>query len=118
MDVGQMQYQHWTDCDEHYVDAMCQSDYQDFVNALGKGKGLAKGKGKQSGKSLGKGSSSVQCYSCGDFGHIAANCLSKPKGKGKSGPTCWHCGVFGHLLGVPSLPSGPLIIWASEGCER
>ena len=75
------------------------------LGALGKGKAKGKGKGK------GKG----PCYSCGEFGHLAAECPSahvnsgmnpKAKGTGKPVPVCWQCGVPGHMYWNCPLDSG------------
>ena len=91
MDVSQL-YNIWEEL-PHWGQE--QWDYECDVNALGKGKGLkgAKGKGE------GQGKANIQCYSCGQFGHVAAWCPkgnSKGQGKNPGGPTCWQCGTVGH----------------------
>ena len=72
----------------------CDYYYDAYLDALGKGKGWQKGKGSY-GKAQGKGKSGVQCYNCGETGHMAYEC-PKGKGKGKGAPTCWNCGQEGH----------------------
>ena len=81
--------------------------WEEYINAIAKGKG--KGKGFQG-----------SCYNCGEFGHSIRNCPNestqtsnkggkdqskgskgskggeKGKGKGYQG-TCWTCGVVGHF---------------------
>ena len=104
MDVSQLQQdQNREQWDQWGQNA---SEYNAYINALGKGKGISKGKGK--GKASGKSSANLQCYKCGEFGHFAANCPSRSaKGQGKS-PTCWHCGVPGHTYwACPNLTYGP-----------
>ena len=81
----------------------------DSIDALGKGKGALKGKGGK-----GKGKPSLQCYACGQFGHIAMYCPNaKAKGKGgKAPPTCWSCGEVGHTQSTcPYLASAPAKGW-------
>ena len=91
MDVGHVDdqsHQH-----DHEEEGSCSNDHWG-VDAVGKGKGKGKG---------GKGKSNVQCWICGQYGHVQSEC---PKGKGK-GKTCWHCGKPGHLArDCPSNPKG------------
>ena len=101
MDIGQMQssncqhyhdqqFQYWPTADSNQF----AYNHEAHLDALGKGKGGAKGKGKY-GKAQGKGFSSVQCYVCGETGHMSYDC-PKSKGKGKSNAGCWNCGQVGH----------------------
>ena len=91
MDVSQLH----GNADSSPLDEEEYWDYDYELNALGKGKGLkgSKGKGK------GQGKANIQCYSCGQFGHVAAWCPkgnAKGKGKPMNNPTCWQCGSQGH----------------------
>ena len=104
MDVSQLDQSVWWNESESYYQH--EPEYM-HLDALGKGK--AKGKGKSKGKGKGP------CYSCGEFGHLAAECPSahvnsgmnpKSKGKGKPVPVCWQCGVPGHMYWNCPLNSG------------
>ena len=96
MDVGQLHGHDWEG------DVWMERTWSDvgsidpsWIAALGKGKGMSKGKGKSKSPL-----SHVQCFSCGQFGHVANSCPSaKSKGKGKPStiPTCWTCGNRGHV---------------------
>ena len=85
------------------LDKVMLKQAEDVYDSAGKNDSFAKQFGKGS-----KGKSDVQCYKCGDIGHIAANCwgdaasqdLGKNKGKkggGKGkGMQCYNCKGFGH----------------------
>ena len=83
------------------LDKVMLKQAEDVYDSAGKNDSFAKQFGKGS-----KGKSDVQCYKCGDIGHIAANCWgdagsqdlgqnkgNKGGGKGK-GMQCYNCKGF------------------------
>ena len=81
------------------------------------GKGVAKGKG---GKGKGGKGAARRCFTCGETGHIAAQCKGgndgkgKAKGKGKAATdqrSCWNCGGKGHVAArCPSWQNRPVYL--------
>ena len=112
MDIGEAQVPSSSTYSDAWNSLHCTwhgSDH-DTIDALGKGKGTLKGKGK------GKGKANMQCYACGQFGHIAMYCPNpSPKAKGKGGkapPTCWSCGAVGHTQSAcPYTANVPIKGW-------